>query len=145
MVPAVPYVSVVTVTNRPGSIDVTWGSLARQTLRDFEWILCDDLHDWRQAEVASYVDDPRLRHVPAPVKDGDLWNLNKAHNEALRHCRGELVVFLQDYIWVPSDGLQKFSDLYQSLGPHLLTGCGHKAAQPDTPVEEGRSRSSGHR
>lgn len=135
---AIPRVSVVTVTNRPGSVDVTWGSLERQTLGDFEWILCDELYAWRREEVAGYVADPRLRHIPAPVVEGHLWNLNKAHNEALRHCRGELVVALQDFIWVPSDGLQKFWDLYQRLGPHMFTGCGHKAASPDSMVEPGK-------
>lgn len=124
-------VSVVTVTNRPGSIDVTWRALARQSLQDFEWVLCDELYDWRHAEVEAYVDDDRLVHVPAPVDPGALWNLNKSYNEALRHCRGELVVSLQDYIWVPDDGLERFAALVAAHGPKVLvSGVGHGYAPP---------------
>ena len=103
-----PAVSVITVTSRPGSIDVTWDALRGQTWQDFEWVLCDELHDRRHEEVAAFVDDGRLRHVPAPRRDDGLWTLNRSHNEALRHCRGELVVSLQDYIWVEPDGLERF-------------------------------------
>src|SRR5206468_11746908 len=100
-----PRISVVTVTRRPGSIDITGGGLSRQTLADFEWILWDELFDWRHEEVAAYVDDERLHHIPATMRPGALWNLHKSYNEALRLCRGRLVVSLQDYIWIPDDGL----------------------------------------
>ncbi|MGH9150413.1 MAG: hypothetical protein ACRD0D_05280 [Acidimicrobiales bacterium] len=124
-------ISVVTVTNRPGSIDVTWGALARQTFSDFEWILCDELYEWRRAEVHDYVNDPRLRHLRAPVAGGDLWNLNKSYNHALRHCRGELVVSLQDYIWAPPDGLERFWAVYRAHGPRVfVSGVGNGYAPP---------------
>lgn len=115
-----PKISVVTVTKRPGSIDVTWGGLRGQRMGDFEWVLCDELYDWRAAEVAAFVDDARLRHIPAPARPGDLWNLNKAYNEALRHCRGQLVVSLQDYIWVAPDGLERFWCAHERHGPRTL-------------------------
>lgn len=118
-----PLISVITLTNRPGSIDVTWGGLQRQTLEDFEWILCDELFDWRRDEVAAYVGDRRLRHIPAPTRPGALWNLHKSYNEALRRCRGRFVVSLQDYIWIPDDGLHRFWEAYEQLGPRaLVTG-----------------------
>lgn len=118
-----PSVSVVTVTKRPGSIDITWDGLLAQTLQEFEWVLCDELFDGRAAEVRSFVDDPRLVHIPAPVRAGHLWNLNKAYNEALRHCRGELVVSLQDYIWIPPGALQQFWHAYEDRGPKTFV-CG---------------------
>jgi hypothetical protein len=114
--PPAPSVSVLTVTSRPGSIDVTWAALRNQTVQDFEWVLCDERYDWRHEEVAAYVDDPRLRHIAAPRADGALWSLNRSHNEALRHCRGELVVSLQDYIWVEADGLRRFWDAHREHG-----------------------------
>lgn len=116
----VPSVSVVTVTGRPGSIDVTWGALRRQSVQDFEWVLCDELYEDRRAEVAEFVADPRLHHVPAPAVGDGLWNLNRAYNEALRHCRGELVVSLQDYIWVDADGLERFWSAHVDHGRRFL-------------------------
>lgn len=117
-----PRVSVVTVTNRPGSIDITWDGLRQQSLPDFEWVLCDELFEWRAADVARYVDDPRLVHIPAPVCPDHLWNLNKAYNEALRHCRGELVVSLQDYIWVRPRGLERFWAAHEARGRTAFVG-----------------------
>jgi hypothetical protein len=131
--PAPPLVSVVTVTKRPGSIDVTWGGLRRQTLGEFEWILCDELFDWRHEEVAAYVGDERLRHIPAPAT-GAVWNLHRSYNQALRLCRGRFVVSLQDYIWIPDDGLQRFWEAYEQLGPRaLVTGV---ATLYDMPLEQ---------
>lgn len=120
---AAPPVSVVTVTSRPGSVDVTWNALRRQTWQDFEWVLCDERYDWRREEVAAFVGDERLRHVPAPHADGALWSLNRSHNEALRHCRGELVVSLQDYIWVEPDGLERFWAAHRDAGGRAFL-CG---------------------
>jgi hypothetical protein len=118
----VPRISVVTVTKRPGSIDITWGALEAQTVEDFEWVLCDELFGWRAGEVAEFVGDRRLVHVSAPTSSDHLWNLNKAYNQALRHCRGELVVSLQDYIWIPPDGLERFWRAYELLGPTTFVG-----------------------
>lgn len=114
--PRAPSVSVVTVTSRPGSIDVTWGALRAQSFPDFEWVLCDGLFAWRAPEVAAFVDDERLRHVAAPAAGEGLWSLNRSHNEALRHCRGELVVSLQDYIWVEPDGIERFWSAHRRHG-----------------------------
>lgn len=131
-----PSVSVITVTSRPGSIDVTWAALRRQSLQDFEWVLCDELFDWRHEEVAAFVDDERLRHVPAPPADGALWSLNRSHNEALRHCRGELVVSLQDYIWVEPDGLERFWSAHRSSGGRAFV-CGATATYAlPSPAED---------
>lgn len=126
-----PRISVLTVTNRPGGIDVTWASLKKQSFQDFEWILADELYESRHKEVKEYVNDPRLVHIPTPRVPTDLWNLNKSYNAALRAAKGDLVVSLQDHIWIRGDGLEKFWSLYTSLGPRVfLTGTGHKARGP---------------
>ena len=130
-----PSVSVLTVTSRPGSIDVTWGALRGQTMQDFEWVLCDELFESRHEEVAAFVDDDRLRHIAAPAPDGALWSLNRSHNEALRHCRGDLVVSLQDYIWVEPDGLERFWSAHRhSGGRGFVCGVTATYALP-APVE----------
>jgi hypothetical protein len=128
-----PRISVITVTRRPGSIDVTWGGLRRQTFTSFEWILCDELFDRRHEEVAAYVDDERLRHIRAPAHPGALWNLHKSYNEALRQCRGTFVVSLQDYIWIPDDGLRRVWEAYRHLGARALVSG--TAALYELPVD----------
>ncbi len=127
-----PRISVITVTNRPGSIDVTWGALKKQKFQDFEWILADELYDWRKEEVKKYTEnDPRVKHIKAPKKGQGLWALNRGYNAALQAATGELIVSLQDYIWIRGDGLGRFWDLYKGLPPKsLVTGAGHKTSSP---------------
>ncbi len=135
-----PRISVVTVTNRPGSIDILWDGLQQQKFYDFEWILCDELFDWRKREVSEYVNDSRLHHILAPQKEGDLWNLNKSYNEALRHCSGTFIVSLQDYIWIPVDGLAKYWDVYQRFGPRaFIAGVDSFYALP-APVHDSKGK-----
>jgi len=63
-------------------------SLAKQTLKEFEWLIEE--------------------HNPEDPPD-----FNQAMNRMLKKAKGELVVFLQDYISINRDGLQCFWEQYQ--------------------------------
>lgn len=67
-----------------------------QTMTDFEWIVDDH--------------DPR---------DGS--NLNNSLNEMIKQSKGELIVFLQDYIKIPSEGLWKFWKAYKTIDDTFFT------------------------
>lgn len=114
-------ISIIFVTNRPGALEILHENLKRQTFKDFEAIIADELD--REYE-ASY----SFKHFkPRQKKDGEVWNLNKAYNDALEKAEGQLIVFLQDYIWIPSNALERFWELYQLYPDDLITGVGHKA------------------
>lgn len=74
---------------------VTQESLQNQSLKDFEWLV----------------------EIGLPPKH----DLNTAFNRMLRRAQGELVVFLQDAIKAPPDGLQKFWDAYQANPTTFMT------------------------
>lgn len=116
-----PKVSVICVTNRKGWFSILKDDMDRQTFRDFEVIVADDSRE--------DVDVPKGWTVFQPRKKGenDVWNLNKAYNDCLVKAKGELLVFLQDYIWIPANGLQRFWDDYEQFPNSLITGVGHKA------------------
>lgn len=82
-----PRITVITPSIRPEGLAVVAETLKNQTFTDFEWI--------------------RKLSVPGPVPD-----LCHAFNEALRESKGELIVFLQDYIKIGPDGLQRMWDKY---------------------------------
>lgn len=128
-------ISVLNVTNKPGGIDILKDNLEKQTYQDFELIIVDALYDWRKDEVAEYFKDVTfpVKHIPEPpFRPGDVWNLNKAYNEGLRHAEGELVISLQDYIWIKGTALEQFVDLSESYGLQVaISGIGHKALFPD--------------
>jgi len=76
-----PLITVITPTIRPDGLKKTFETLQKQTLQDFQWL-------------------PRLS---IPGKKPDLcYQMNKALYEA----KGDLVVFLQDWIILQPEGLE---------------------------------------
>jgi len=65
-----------------------------------------------------------------PKKERNYWNLGTAYNEGLRHCQGELIVSLQDWIWVIPQGLEKFWLAYQQTNG-CISGVGDQYDQLD--------------
>jgi glycosyltransferase involved in cell wall biosynthesis len=130
-------VSVLYISNRYGSIDILKASLDRQTFTDFELVFIDGLKEDREKEVLEYFSNSEypVIYKKEPVKpEGALMNLTFAINEGFRQCSGELIVLLQDFIYVPYDGIEKFVYLTDKLGKNvLLTGISH---QYDTPEKE---------
>lgn len=63
------------------------------------------------------------------IGDGRTCDLNAAFNRMLRRARGELVVFIEDWVWFVPDALQRFWDAYQSMPKTFFTAPVPKAAQ----------------
>ena len=126
-----PKISVMNLTNRPGGIDILWANMKRQTFQDFELILVDALWQEREDEVKAYINDPRLVYVRQKQKpEGALCGLAHADNQGFAACQGELIVCLQDYIWINPYGLEKYWQAYQDNPNILVTGVGHQYASP---------------
>lgn len=86
---AKPKITVITPSIRPDGLKVTYNTLRPQTFQDFEW----------------------LTRLSIPGEKSDLcYQMNRALEEA----RGELIVFLQDYIEIDKDALQRIWDKYQA-------------------------------
>lgn len=79
-------ISVISPSIRPKGLEITLRSLKEQTFTDFEWIV--------------------------ELGIGQKHDLNAALNRAIKRSNGELVVFLQDYIKIAPDALQRFWDAY---------------------------------
>lgn len=124
-----PKISVVFVTNREGAIDFLKPQLDKQTFKDFE-VICGSDAPLNKAFNNWYTFTPRQKN------EGDVWNLNKAYNDCLDKVNGELIVFLQDFIWIPANGLQRFWDDYQTYPEALITGVGHKAIKGIEGISE---------
>jgi hypothetical protein len=126
-------VAIFTPTQRPG-IDVTAFSIARQEAdAEILWIVCDELFAERAQlfqQVVKPIVNCETHHFYLPKADGNQRNLAQAYNIAIEKARSwdaDLFVSLQDYIYVPPDGLQKFIDMYQKVDvgnkfPAIYTG-----------------------
>ena len=123
-----PKISVMQITNRFGNIDILWANMKRQTEQDFELVLVDALWRSREEEVKEYINDPRLKYIRQNDKvEGAYTNLAHADNQGFAACTGELIVCLQDYIYIPATALEKFWAAHKAYdGKILITGVGHQ-------------------
>ena len=136
-------VTILSPTKRWGGIDILLHSLKRQTFQDFQCILLDEHYDARYDEIVQYFDkewpgiygDKFIHIKPLPKKSHQYWNLDQALNHGLCLAGGEIIVFWQDYIWAPADGLEKFVKRIEQMGDCLISGVGHKACEPSWAVD----------
>ena len=125
-------ISVMALTSRWGGIDIYWADMKRQTEQDWEFVLVDALWRERENEVKEYINDPRLKYIRQDDKpEGALTNLAHADNQGFRACGGELIVCLQDYIWIPYNALEKYW-FHHKNHPEgaLVTGVGDQYSYP---------------
>jgi len=120
-------VSVIFVTKRNGAIKYLYEQLHKQTFKDFEIIIAND-------------SDDKGGFKPRQKEDGDVWNINKAYNDCLDKAKGDLLVFLQDFIWIPANGIERFVTLNK-----VVTGCGHKYEKDLKKIVEIDDRALGNK
>lgn len=132
-------ISVMNLTNRVGGIDILWANMKRQTMQDFELVLVDALWKDREKEVKEYINDPRLKYIRQNEKpEGAYTGLAHADNQGFRECSGELIVCLQDYQWIPPEGLEKYWMIYEKDPRALVTGVGHHYSDPRPVNKDGK-------
>lgn len=134
-----PKISVLNLTNRHGGIDILWANMKRQEFTDWELVIVDALWKEREKEVLEYINDPRLTYVrQSDKREGAYTNLAHADNEGFRACRGDLIVCLQDYQWIPADGLSKYWYFFEKDPIALVTGIGHHYSDPFPVNKDGK-------
>ena len=133
-----PRVSIINPTARLGGLDILVHSLKRQTFQDFECLILDELYTKRSEALTEYLAETwpegkdRIRHIrPLPKKPGKFWNLDQSINQALCLVDSDLIIFLQDYIWMEEQAVECFMKRNLEMGPCLISGVGHKAQDPN--------------
>lgn len=124
-------ISVVNLTNRFGGMDILKASLQRQIFKDFEIIIVDGLWEHREPQVKKYFKEFDLKYLRQSKKrEGAYSNLAHADNEGFGACNDELIVWVQDYIWLPPFALHKFWEAYKTYGDILVGAVGHQYSKP---------------
>lgn len=114
-----PLVSVITVTIRTGWWNIMAENLSKQTYKNFEWIIIDDYKEDR-SEIAQkyakkynlnirYLRGDKAKALAYPRRYG----LVRANNTGWKAAKGELLVYLQDFILIPTVGLELLVDTYR--------------------------------
>jgi hypothetical protein len=126
-------ISVLYISNRYGGLDILKANLARQTIQDIQLVFVDGLYHERKEEVKSLFHRFNIEHIDQTVlpMDGYLSRLARADNLGFKNCDGDLIVCLQDYIYIPHDALEKFAYINEmENGNALITGVGHQYSSP---------------
>lgn len=115
---------------RPGGLDLTKACLIAQSHPDLIWVIGDDLYHTRDA--SGYAEPLRALHYDtgqnkrAGNQPSSLAAAYRRGIEIAREYDADLLVSLQDYIWIPPDGISRFEEMATEFPTCLLTGlCSH--------------------
>lgn len=125
---AAPKASVLTPSCRVEGLPMVADCLGRQTLRDFEWVVCVPPDTRAPADLVEYLKArvPALRFVEDPPRrPGDFYRLNGAFNALVRAARSDLLVFACDWIWFRPDALELFRNTYEEVPDAAVSSWGH--------------------
>ena len=112
-----PKVSIITPTIREGWWRIMAENLSTQTYQNFEWIIVDDYKTDRRLISEKYAKKYRLdiKYLRGDKVTGYYkrrCGLVRANNKAWQNATGELLVWLQDFILIPDNGIEQLVDLY---------------------------------
>lgn len=129
-------ISVMYITNRYGGMDILKSSLNRQQFKDFELVIVDGLYEERKEQVKEYFKDvtypvKHLKEIELEPEKGYKAKLARCINQGFSNCEGDLIVSLQDYIYVPKEGLANFWAIHQFNSNALVTGISHQYYYPE--------------
>lgn len=145
-----PKFSIIYLTYRPGGYDLLADGLANQTCQDYELICVDEITQFKEVRD-SYLRGRGVNLsaiIPSkkPCFPGMAYNLINAYNTGVMMSKGDYIIIMNDYTWLPPDALAKWEAREDDLNKdEAISGVGvivHTSPpfaynNPITPWEEG--------
>lgn len=136
-------VSIITPTIRTGWWNVMANNIAHQSHKNLEWIIVDDYKKNRKSIADKYADkyslDIKYIHKPKrTAKKPRKYGLSSANNQGWRASDGSICVWLQDFVLMPIDGIEKIVRLHKRYPKDIIapTDYYHKALIKDQSNDE---------
>lgn len=104
-------ISVITPSVRKEGLEIVAKALQKQTWDDWEWLICSPFDP--EIPWATWIPDEF---------EGGFWSLNRAYNALIAQAKGELIVSLQDNIYVLPEALESFWTNFTELGGYGVIG-----------------------
>jgi len=120
-------ISICLSTKRYGGLDMIMGSLANQTYKNFELIICDAIYDERHEEVMEFADklDLDVYHVKQNRSIEDHGFIAEARNNCMAYGTGEYYYQIDDFFWLEPNVLETHimvMNHHKKSGPLLTCG-----------------------
>lgn len=130
-----PEVSVITVTNRTGFWNIMAKNLSKQTYKIKEWIVVDDYEKDQGETAKKYAQKYGVNIVYLRGNKTRKNGLVVANNIGWKAARGELLVYLQDFILIPENGIEMLVDVYRHHPDSLIAPVDEYFFTKDTKRE----------
>lgn len=99
--------------NRAHTISRTFGSLCKQKIKDFEWLIVDDgSTDETEILINAFKKKAEFPIVYVKKNNG---GKHTAHNEALKYAKGDLFFTVDSDDWLPDSSLSQIKTLSAEL------------------------------
>lgn len=129
-------IAVFTPTRLPG-IAVTYYSVAKQTIPVDYWLVADQLapeREWVYRDMRIMSPKMKIETYYSEISTDKIRNLAHVDNWALKRARElevDLLVFLQDFIWIPDNGVESFLRASKLHPFALITGRCDSSSGPE--------------
>jgi len=111
-----PRVSVLVATKRPGGMDAVLHSLSKQTSKNFELVIVDELWQ-REHLIRSRANELginiRAISTSKPKGSPQAFGFQNAWNSGLASVRAPYIAILNDYAWVPETFVENIILFYE--------------------------------
>lgn len=121
-------VSIVTPSVRQGWWNSMAHNIASQNYKNVEWVIVDDYKDNRQAVADKYAKEYNLDIKYVRGKERDVkrtYGLVNANNTGYKVATGEIIIILQDFMYMPDNGIEQIVDLYRKNPDALIAPTDH--------------------
>lgn len=124
-------ICVVVPSNRSGGLDILEASIARQSVKPTHLLFADELFKERESVVSDMFNRLEIEGVhfkPQQTIRNAARNLVAAYNHSIEiagvigYTDDDLFISLQDYIWLPENGIERFMMLNIVAPDSLITG-----------------------
>lgn len=137
-----PLVSIITPTIRKGFWNIMAHNISKQSYKNIEWIVVDGYKEDRSKEMEKAckkwgVNFKYLREKPRDAKRN--YSLVNANNTGWMNAKGELLVWLQDFVLMPENGIERMVDIYLHNPTALIAPVDvyyHPKIKPDVESED---------
>lgn len=123
-----PKVSIITPTIRTGFWNIMAQNISNQTYKNLEWIIVDDYKEDRSETAKKYEKkyNIEVHYIRGSKSSGSSQyprkcGLVRANNLGWQNAKGELLVWLQDFVLMPKNGIERLVWLHQRHPKALLS------------------------